>query len=123
MEDTGKRLSMKSRWIFHVCLIALMLIGIGCASPAKKVKNLRLGMTPDEVRDELGKPYTVRAAKVYSDEQWTEVWEYLPPLIAVNPKSFWVVFENDRLVQWSEPGDFNTQRTSVKEYSEQKMAR
>ena len=116
----GDNAGMKSKWMHLIGITAVLAVAVGCATPAKKVKNLRLGMTPDEVREELGKPTTIRAAKVYQDEQWTEVWEYLPPLISLNPKSFWIIFENDRLVQWSEPGDFNTARTSVKEYSPQR---
>lgn len=103
-----------------VLVLVSVCFASGCSLPARKIKNVRLGMTPDEVRDELGKPYTIRAAKVYQDEQWTEIWEYLPPPIAFYPKSFWVIFENDRVVQWGQPGDFNTGAASVKEYSEQK---
>lgn len=116
----GESSDMKSKWMLLTAVVALFAISVGCATPAKNVKNLRLGMTPDEVRDELGDPYTIRAAKVYSDEQWTEIWEYLPPFLTLQPKTFWVWFENDRLVQWSEPGDFNTSRTSIKEYREQR---
>ena len=109
-----------------VALILAVLM-VGCTSVAKKTLGLQLGMTPDEVRDELGDPYTIRAAKVFENEEWTEVWEYLPPIITVYPKTLWVVFENGLLVQWGEPGDFtrvqsltDRQRPPVKEYNEQK---
>jgi len=83
----------------------MVLVAIGCSSPAKKVKNLSLGMTPDEVRNEMGEPYTIRAAKVFENGQSTEIWEYTPSF-AVNPKTVWIYFENKKVVQWGQPGDF-----------------
>lgn len=116
-------------WLL-ISLFCLSLFNVGCKSTAADVQNLQLGMTPDEVRDELGDPYTIRAAKVFENEEWTEVWEYLPPIITLYPKTFWVMFENGQLVQWGEPGDFATsqalqssQRVAVKEYKEQKAER
>jgi hypothetical protein len=84
-----------------VCVLGLA----ACATPAKKIKNLRLGMTPDEVRKQMGDPFTVRAAKVFADGQTTEVWEYLSG-ITLTPKDYWVIYENGKVVQWGEPGDF-----------------
>ncbi|HMP74787.1 MAG TPA: outer membrane protein assembly factor BamE [Kiritimatiellia bacterium] len=105
------------------CVLVLALVG--CGTPAPKIKKLRLGMTPDEVRDELGKPSTIRAAKVYEDGQTQQVWEYLSG-IAINPKNYWVFFENDRVVQWGEPGDFagkSGAAVPVAEYKSIKQAR
>ena len=90
------------------------------------VSKLKLGMTPDEVLKQIGKPYTIRAAKVYEDNEWTEVWEYLAPALTWNPKNYWVFFENGKVVQWGEPGDFSGQSGAsvpVGEYSNQKRAR
>lgn len=89
--------------LFVVCMV---LVAVGCSSPAKKIKNLELGMTPDEVRNEMGNPFTIRAAKVFEDGQVTEVWEYQPRFMELNPKTFWIYFENRKVVQWGEPGDF-----------------
>ena len=86
-------------------LVGLMLGGLGCSTPAKKVKKLQLGMTPDEVRDKIGDPYTIRAAKVFEDGRSTEIWEYTPSF-GINPKTFWIYFENNKVVQWGQPGDF-----------------
>ncbi len=86
--------------------LALVVGLIGCSSTGKKLKDLRLGMTPDEVKDVLGKPTVVRAAKVYEDGQSQQVWEYLQRW-AINPMDFWIYYENDKLVQWGQPGDFS----------------
>ncbi len=83
-------------------------------------------MTPDEVRDAMGDPYTVRAAKIYENGEWTQIWEYQPPPLTFNPKTFWIYFENGKLVQWGEPGDFSGRsgiNVPVSEYSEQKVLR
>lgn len=92
-------------------MLGLVLVSLGCSTPASRVKNLQLGMTPDQVRKEVGTPFTVRAAKVYDDGRTTEVWEYIAR-VAIYPKDYWVMFENGKVVQWGEPGDFSS--TTVK---------
>lgn len=90
------------------CFLALVVVLLvaGCNTPAKKVRNLELGMTPEEVLDEMGDPYTVRAAKMFDDGHSTQIWEYVPIIFTFNPKIFWIYFEDDKVVQWGEPGDF-----------------
>ena len=87
----------------------------------------RLHMDPDEVQEAIGKPSAIRAAKAYAGgetPEWSQVWEYLPGAFAWNPKTYWVYFENDKVVQWGEPGDFSGSAASaVKEYNPNKGAR
>lgn len=82
------------------------LVAIGCSSPSSNIVNLRLGMVPVEVTDAMGEPTTIRSAKVYEDGQTTETWEYRSRFFEINPKTFWIHFENRRVVQWGEPGDY-----------------
>ena len=90
-----------------MCLLVLLaLVSAGCSTPARRMRNMRLGMTPDEVRKKVGDPYTVRAAKSREDGTKMLVWEYIARF-ALYPKDYWVYFENDRVVQWGEPGDFS----------------
>jgi len=109
-----------------VALSAVVLLAIfvsGCSTPAARIKNIQLGMTPEEVLKSVGSPYTKRAGKVYEDGRTTEVWEYIAK-IAVFPKDYWIYFENNRVVQWGEPGDFSglTQKDSpVSEYKPARM--
>lgn len=103
--------------------VLLILLVSGCASMNADVSKLKLGMTPEQVKDTLGTPDTLRAAKLYENEEWTEVWEYLPPLLTLYPKTYWIYFENGKLVQWGEPGDFagkSGQNVPVEEYINQK---
>lgn len=113
---------MKPSVLVMIVLTAVMVAG--CKLPARHVKDLRLGMTPDEVLDVMGKPYTIRAAKVFEDGQTQECWEYLSRLALV-PKDYWIYFENGKMVQWGEPGDFagRTGVVPVEEYKAVKDAR
>lgn len=98
-------------------LIPAVALLAGCSTPHSRVSDLRLGMTPDEVLDTMGKPFTVRAAKLYENEEWQEVWEYVPPVFSVAgfadryDKEYWLYFENGKLVQYGEPFDFSGETT------------
>lgn len=114
----------------NVCLKLLMVavlavVVAGCSSPAKKVKDVRLGMTPDEVLDVMDDPTTIRAAKVYEDGQTQQTWEYIQ-VFALDPRDVWIIFENDKVVQWGAPGDFfgkTGQKVPVEEYKAVKQTR
>ena len=95
-----------------------------CASWNVNVEKLQLGMEPEAVREAIGKPFTIRAAKVYEGDEWSEIWEYLPPWFTWTPKTYWVYFENGKVVQWGEPGDFTGRPVeAVLEYTPTKTAR
>lgn len=95
-----------------------------CASWNVNVGKLQLGMEPEAVREAIGSPFTIRAAKVYEGDQSAEVWEYLPPWFTWTPKTYWVYFENGKVVQWGEPGDFTGKTVpAVIEYNPNKSAR
>ena len=104
--------------------LALALVLSACANWNVDVSRLQLGMEPEAVREAIGKPFTVRAAKVYEGEEFAEVWEYLPPSFTWTPKTYWVYFENGKVVQWGEPGDFSgSPAGAVREYNANKSAR
>lgn len=118
-------MKLASKWAFSLLMVAVVGVLAGCAHPYRDTPDLRLGMTNDEVRDVMGDPTAIRASKVYEDGQTTEVWEYLSG-IALNPKNYWVHFENGKVVQWGEPGDFAGKagdRVPVEEYKAVKQAR
>lgn len=96
-----------------------------CISRNVPVSRLELGMGPEQVVDTIGRPFAIRASKVYADSGETaQVWEYLPPVFTAAPKVYWLYFENDKLVQWGEPGDFSgSPAAAVKEYNPNKSAR
>ncbi len=96
-----------------MCVVVL----VGCSTPAQRVSNIRLGMTPDEVFEEMGRPYSVRAAKMFADGTYQEVWEYIPSIFSVAlfadryDKKYWIYFDDGRVVQWGEPGDLTGSAT------------
>jgi hypothetical protein len=104
--------------------LALALSLSACADMNVDVSKLQLGMEPEAVREAIGKPFTIRAAKVYKGEEWAEIWEYLPPAFTWYPKTYWVYFEDGKVVQWGEPGDFSGATvTAVREYNPNKSDR
>jgi hypothetical protein len=114
----------KCLWMALFSALAGILVA-GCATPRFPMDKLKLGMTPDEVVQQVGKPYTIRAAKVYEDKRTVEVWEYLPRFFTLYPKAYWVYFEDGQVVQWGEPGDFSGRAggaVPVGEYTDQKKA-
>ena len=114
------------KYLIMTAAVVSLLFAAGCNTPARKVKKLDLGMTPPEVKELIGDPYTIRAAKVYEDGHTTQIWEYQPMIFTINPKIFWVYFENDKVVQWGEPGDFagkGGKNVPVEEYKAFKSAR
>jgi outer membrane protein assembly factor BamE (lipoprotein component of BamABCDE complex) len=104
--------------------LALALGLSACASWNVDVSKLQLGMEPEAVQEAIGKPFTIRASKVYEGEEWSEVWEYLPPVFTWTLKTYWVYFQNGKVVQWGEPGDFSgSPAAAVKEYNPTKSSR
>lgn len=96
-----------------LCALSGVLMVVGCATPSASISKLRLGDNPDAVLKKMGAPYTVRAAKQYEGNETSEVWEYIAPVFSAAAfsdkydKTYWVMFENGKVVQWGEPGDFS----------------
>jgi hypothetical protein len=89
----------------------------GCRHPVRKLKNIQLGMTPDEVEEHMGAPYAPRSSKLFEGEETTLVWEYRPPFVSNNDDRIHIIFENDKVVQWGVAGDYSTgDEINVREY-------
>ena len=111
----------RSRGVLLFLLAVVTGFGlVGCATPRQGVSQLKLGMSADQVVDKMGEPFAIRAAKAYENNEWAEVWEYIPSMFSVYPKGYWVYFENGKVVQWGEPGDFSGGGQAVSEYTNQK---
>jgi hypothetical protein len=71
--------------------------------------------------EEMGRPYAVRASKMYRDGNFMEVWEYIPSVFSVAlfadryDKVYWIIFDGGKVVQWGEPGDLTGTPTVVAE--------
>ncbi|NCD34099.1 MAG: hypothetical protein EOL87_11895 [Spartobacteria bacterium] len=85
---------------------ALVLVVSGCSTPpSSKVKNIELGMSQGEVLEQMGEPSTIRAAQIYEDGKVTEIWEYIPAMFTMNPRTFLMIFQDGSLVQWGLESD------------------
>lgn len=98
--------------IYTTIFVLATVCLFGCTTPDRYISDLRLGMTYDEVTEAMGRPFAVRAAKMFEGEEWADVWEYRPPIFSLAAltekydRTYWVSFENGKVVQWGEPGDF-----------------
>jgi hypothetical protein len=83
-----------------ITVMCVMFV-VGCTThPATKVKGIELGMTPGEVLERMGEPYTIRAAQISEGGKVTEIWEYVSPTFTFNPRTFLIFFQDGKLVQW-----------------------
>lgn len=109
---------MNKWFLFALCALVSLSVS-GCSTPSNRVSRVRLGMTPDEVVDEMGRPYAVRASKMYRDGNFMEVWEYIPSVFSVAlfadryDKIYWIIFDGGKVVQWGEPGDLTGAPTVI----------
>lgn len=89
-----------------IVAFACVLVIAGCSTPpSSKVKNIELGMTQGEVLEQMGEPGTIRAAQIYEDGKVTEIWEYLPAMFTFNPRTFLMIFQDGKLIQWGLEAD------------------
>lgn len=115
-----------------VGLFLLALASSSCATPAEKLKLTHLGMTGQEVTNNVGKPNLVRGTLTNRFGQQIEVWEYevafpdepgvrdfkvffsavtfglgSPVWLVQNTKTYWFYFVDSRLARWAEAGDWD----------------
>jgi hypothetical protein len=117
-------------------LVSVLLIAVFCSgcqtTPSAHIVQIELGMSPDQVKKIMGPPFTIRAAKQYENGESSAVWEYIAPVFSSAAfsdkydKTYWIMFENGKVVQWGEPGDFSGTDTisgsvPVKDYFNKKI--
>ena len=104
-------------------LVTALLVAVFCSgcmtTPSAHMAQLQLGMTPDQVTKIMGPPFTIRASKQYENGETAAVWEYIAPVFSSAAfsdkydKTYWIMFENGKVVQWGEPGDFSGETTAT----------
>jgi hypothetical protein len=119
-------------------LVSVLLIAVFCSgcrtTPSAHIAQLQLGMDSDQVKKVMGPPFTIRASKQYENGETAAVWEYIAPVFSSAAfsdkydKTYWVIFENGKVVQWGEPGDFSGESTAsgnvlAKDYFNKKTTR
>ena len=126
----------RSLLVKKALLVAALLVAVYCSgcmtTPSAHISKIQLGMDADQVKKIMGPPFTVRAAKQYENNETMAVWEYIAPVFSSAAfsdkydKTYWIMFENGKVVQWGEPGDFSGTDTisgavPVKDYFNKKI--
>ncbi len=120
---------------FISCLLLVILLA-GCATPAKHMPRISLGMSKEQVVQKLGDPTVARGAIRNKFDQPVEVWEYhlaLPEdagakvafttatfeigaFVHRDIKNYWLYFVEDKLVRWGEAGDWEREASQIYEF-------
>ena len=103
------------------CLALGAALLAGCATPAKRMSRVSLGMTKEQVIQNLGNPTVARGAIRNKFNQTVEVWEYrlaLPKTVwsQRDMKNYWLYFVEDKLVRWGEAGDWERESNQIYEF-------
>lgn len=126
-------------------IIGLCISLVGCAT-TRRLQQISLGMTKDEVVTKIGNPTVVRGCITNKHGQVVEVWEYnlrvkqvgvgevvgktflaictLGISLAIShprergaeKRDYWLYFINDKLVQWGQAGDWKTEADRIYEF-------
>ena len=97
---------------FIIGLLVSVFLLAGCLTSASKLKDLRLGMTKDEVKKVMGgEPEAVKGTVKNQFGQIIEVWMYWCDQGDAPDAAFWVYFCDDRLAEWGPaPSDWTKER-------------
>ena len=124
---------------FLLCLLLLS----NCATSAQNLRKVSIGMTKDQVAENLGEPTVVRGSIMNKYGQVIEVWEYKLAMptddnagtiigksaltvitFGVGAISFkgkremyWLYFYDNKLVQWGQKGDWKQETDRIYEFN------
>jgi len=104
---------------FFGSIVLCLFLVVGCAT-AGKLRNLNLQMTKTEVISAIGEPTAARGAITNKYGQVIEVWEYALYRTANDaflglPTFYWLYFNDGKLVQWGEAGDWGREADRIYE--------
>ncbi len=105
---------MKLKSLLIVLLSALLF---SCVVGIKKMNNLSLGMTKEQVKANVGDSYLIRGAVVNNYNQSVEVWEYdvRKRHSVTKGERYWLYMVDGKLMQWGKAGDWSTEATRLKD--------
>ncbi len=129
--------------IFAILSATLCLVLSSCATSAKHLSQISLGMPKDEVKLQLGEPTVVRGAIRNKFGQVIEVWEYrlaLPSSDSAGQiigksaitvitfgmgaasfkgerRDYWLYFFENKLAQWGQAGDWRREADRIFEFN------
>lgn len=120
---------------FISCLLLVILL-VGCATRAKRMTRISLGVSKEQVVQKLGDPTVARGAIRNKFDQPVEVLEYrlaLPEdagakvafttatfeigaFVHRDMNNYWLYFVEDKLVRWGEAGDWDREASQIYEF-------
>jgi hypothetical protein len=94
---------VKARQAFFLCIV---MFCFSCAIGIKKMNNLSLGMTKEEVKSAVGDNFIIRGGVVNKFNQSVEVWEYevRKRRSITDAERYWLYMVDGKLVQWGKAG-------------------
>lgn len=121
VEMKGSRMQSKFFSILFISCLLLVIFLAGCATPAKRMARISLGMSKEQVCQKLGDSTVARGAIRNKFDQTVEVWEYrlaLPKTVwsQRDIKNYWLYFVEDKLVRWGEAGDWDREASQIYEF-------
>lgn len=121
VEMKGSRMQNKFFSLRFISCLLLAILLVGCATSAKHMTRISLGMSKEQVIQNLGNPTVARGAIRNKFDQTVEVWEYrltLPKTVwsQRDMKNYWLYFVEDKLVRWGEAGDWNREASQIYEF-------
>lgn len=135
---------MRSKKTLLIISIACLIVLSGCQKRINpsQLSNLKIGMSKQEVINQLGEPAVQRGSMINNYHQVLDVYEYLVdygptqqqymgctllcicslgilfPLYFCLPSQidpYWMFFYNDQLEKWCKAGDWETTQHNIQE--------
>ncbi len=121
VEMKGSQMHNKFFSLRFISSLLFAFLLAGCATPAKHMTRISLGMTKEQVIQNLGNPTVARGAIRNKFDQTVEVWEYrlaLPKTVwsQRDMKDYWLYFVENKLVRWGEAGDWEREASQIYEF-------
>jgi hypothetical protein len=87
-------------------ILFITLFCFSCAVGIKRMNNLSLGMTKEEVKSAVGDNFIIRGGVVNRFSQSVEVWEYdvRKRRSITDSERYWLYMVDGKLVQWGKAG-------------------
>ena len=105
---------MKTKSLLMTATLGLLF---SCAVGIKRMNNLSLGMSKEQVQASVGDNYIIRGAIVNRYNQSVEVWEYdvRKRRSLTESERYWLYIVDGKLVQWSRAGNWATEAARINE--------
>lgn len=125
----------------RLSIVFVCLALVACGTPTRKLNQIQLGMTKQQVQHAMGEPHVARGAIHNRYGQTVEVWEYMlnkprsgsqiargatftvltfglgagALLEPGKAEAYWLYFVDSRLARWGQAGDWKQEADRIYE--------